>query len=53
MLQSGPNPTELRAMDFYSQILCRFQKSKRKVPPPVLKIQKVVFLSVFLKFLLA
>ena len=34
MLQRRPNPTELRLMDSYIQILCRFQKSKRKVPPP-------------------
>ena len=34
MLQRRPNPTELRLMDSYIQILCRFQKCKRKVPPP-------------------
>ena len=34
MMQRQPNPTELRSMDSYIQILCRFQKSKRKVPPP-------------------
>ena len=34
MMQRRPNPTELRLMDSYIQILCRFQKSKRKVPPP-------------------
>ena len=34
MMQRRPNPTELRSMDSYIQILCRFQKSKQKVPPP-------------------
>ena len=34
MLQRQPNPTELRSMDHYHQIFCRFQKCKRKVPPP-------------------
>ena len=34
MLQLRPNCTELRSMDSYIQILCRFQKCKRKVPPP-------------------
>ena len=33
MMQRPPNPTELRLMDSYIQILCRFQKSKQKVPP--------------------
>ena len=28
MMQRRPNPTELRSMDSYIQILCRFQKSK-------------------------
>jgi hypothetical protein len=32
MMQRWPNPMELRSMDSYIQILCRFQKSKRKVP---------------------
>ena len=36
MLQCRPNPTELRLMDSYIQILCRFQKCKGKVPPPSL-----------------
>ena len=36
VLQSRPNRTELRSMDSYIQILCRFQKSKQKVPPPSL-----------------
>ena len=31
-----PNQTELRSMDSYIQILCRFQKCKGKVPPPLL-----------------
>ena len=31
MMQRQPNPTELRSMDSYNQILCRFQKSKQKV----------------------
>jgi hypothetical protein len=34
MMQQRSNATELRSMDSYIQILCRFQKSKRKVPPP-------------------
>jgi hypothetical protein len=33
MIQSRPNPTELRSMDSYIQILCRSQKSKQKIPP--------------------
>ena len=36
MMQSRPNQTKLRSMDSYIQILCRFQKSKQKVPPPLL-----------------
>ena len=36
MLQCQPNRMDLRSMDFYIQILCRFQKSKQKVPPPSL-----------------
>ena len=36
MSQLRPNQTELRSMDLYNQILCRFQKYKRKVPPPSL-----------------
>ena len=35
-LQRRPNRTELRSMDSYIQILCRFQKCKQKVPPPSL-----------------
>ena len=34
MLQLRPNQTELRSMDYYHQIFCRFRKCKRKVPPP-------------------
>ena len=34
MLQLRPNCTELRSMDYYHQIFCRFQKCKGKVPPP-------------------
>ena len=34
MLQLRPNCTELRLMDYYHQIFCRFRKCKRKVPPP-------------------
>ena len=33
-LQRWPNRTELRSMDSYNQIFSRFQKYKRKVPPP-------------------
>ena len=40
MLQRRLNSTELRAMDSYIQILCRFQKSKQKVPPPSLPCTK-------------
>ena len=36
MSQLRPNRTELRSMDYYHQIFCRFQKCKRKVPPPSL-----------------
>ena len=32
MLQRRPNRTEFRPIDSYIQILCRFQKCKRKVP---------------------
>ena len=34
MMQRRPNPTELRSIDSYIQIVCRFQKSKQQVPPP-------------------
>ena len=34
MLQLRPNCTELRSMDYYHQIFCRFRKCKWKVPPP-------------------
>ena len=33
-LQCRPNRRELRSTDSSIQILCRFQKCKRKVPPP-------------------
>ena len=33
MMQCRPNPTELRSIDSYNQILCRFQKNKQKVYP--------------------
>ena len=36
MLQCRPNCMELRLVDSYIQILCRFQKYKRKIPPPSL-----------------
>ena len=36
MSQLRPNCTELRSMDYYHQIFCRFRKCKRKVPPPSL-----------------
>ena len=36
MLQRRPNRMELRSMDYYHQIFCRFRKFKRKVPPPSL-----------------
>ena len=39
-IKRQPNPTELRLMDSYIQILCRFQKSKRKFPPPSLLCTK-------------
>ena len=34
MSKLRPNRSELRSMDLSNQILCRFQKYKRKVPPP-------------------
>ena len=40
MMQRRPNCTELRSMDSYIQIVCRFQKSKQKVPPPSLPCTK-------------
>ena len=40
MMQRQPNPMELRSMDSYIQILCRFQKSKQKVPAPSLPCTK-------------
>ena len=45
MIQRQPNPTELTSMDSYDQILCRFQKSKQKVPPlSPLSTQKLSFI---------
>ena len=45
MLQRQPNRTELRLMDSYIQILCRFQKCKQKVPPPsLLSNEKLPFI---------
>ena len=32
--QLQPNRSELRSMDYYHQIFCRFRICKRKVPPP-------------------
>ena len=44
MLQRRPNWTELRSMDSYIQILCRFQKCKPKVPQPsLLRNEKPTF----------
>ena len=44
MLQLRPNCSELRLMDYYHQIFCRFRKCKRKVPPPSpLSTQKLPF----------
>ena len=40
MMQRQPNCTELRSMDSYIQILCRFQKCIQKVPPPSLPCTK-------------
>ena len=34
MLQLRPNWSELRSMDCYHQIFCRFRKCKQKLPPP-------------------
>ena len=42
MLQLRPSCTELRSMDSHTQILCRFQKCKQKVPPPS-SLKKVFF----------
>ena len=36
MMQHQLNRTELRSTDSCIQILCRFQKSQQKVPPPSL-----------------
>ena len=40
MMQCRLNPRELRSMVSYIQILCRFQRSKQKVPPPSLPCTK-------------
>jgi hypothetical protein len=49
MLQHRPNWMELRSMDSHIQILCRFQKCKRKVPPPsLLSNEKSPFSTNFL-----
>ena len=40
MLQHQLNRTEIRKMDSYIQISCRFQKCKRKVPPPSPSVMK-------------
>ena len=47
MLRCQPNRKELRLLDSYIKILCRFQKCKRKVPPPSL-LSDVVLFSLFL-----
>ena len=39
-LQLTPNQTELRSMDLYNQIFCRFQKCNQKVPPPSLPCRR-------------
>ena len=44
MMQRWQNRTELRSMDSFIQILCRFQKSKQKVPPPSLSFTKKITL---------
>jgi hypothetical protein len=52
MLQRRPNCTELRSMDYYHQLFCRFRKCKRKVPPPLLlsnDFEKSWFFSLFFK----
>ena len=51
MLQLRPNPTELRSMDYYHQVFCRFRKYNWKVPPPSLlskDFEKSCFFSKFL-----
>ena len=40
LMQRIPNCTELRLMDSYIQIVCRFKKSMQKVPPPSLLCTK-------------
>jgi hypothetical protein len=41
-LQLTPNQMELRSMDLYIQIFCRFQKCKQKVTPPSLPFSQKV-----------
>ena len=40
MLQRQPNCAELRSMDFFIQILCRFQKCKQKFSPSLFSNEK-------------
>ena len=40
MLQLRPNRSDPRSMDLSDQILCRFQKCKRKVPPSLPPFEK-------------
>ena len=50
MLQLRPNSTEVRSMDYYHQIFCRFRKCKQKVPPPSPlsnDFEKSFFLKIF------
>ena len=47
MMQRRTNPTELRSMDSYIQIVCRFQKCKPKVSPPS-PLKKGVFFKTYL-----
>ena len=44
MLQHRPNRTELRSMDYYHQIFCRFRKSEKFLhrPPSVIMILKKI-----------
>ena len=51
MLQLRPNCTELRSMDYYLQIFCRFRKCKQKVPPPSLLSNDFKKSWIFSKFL--
>ena len=51
MSQLRLNWSELRSMDYYHQIICRFRKCKRKVPPPSLLSNDFERSWVFSKFL--